>query len=83
MMPKRGCDVTTCEIARFFRLNNSGLCQVSISNLIYWVFLCMFIHTKVFGLDFSLLFLSFLGDIDDCAEKIGTFPRRPLSRHNR
>jgi len=28
MMPKRGCDVTTCEINRFFRLNNSGLCQV-------------------------------------------------------
>lgn len=28
MMPKRGCDVSTCEIARFYRLNNSGLCQV-------------------------------------------------------
>ncbi|KAJ8978344.1 hypothetical protein NQ317_002653 [Molorchus minor] len=28
MMPKRGCDVTTCEISRFYRLNNSGLCQV-------------------------------------------------------
>lgn len=28
MMPKRGCDVTTCEINRFYRLNNSGLCQV-------------------------------------------------------
>ena len=28
MMPKRGCDVTSCEITRFFRLNNSGLCQV-------------------------------------------------------
>lgn len=28
MMPKRGCDVTVCEIARFYRLNNSGLCQV-------------------------------------------------------
>lgn len=27
-MPKRGCDVSLCEIARFFRLNNSGLCQV-------------------------------------------------------
>lgn len=27
MMPKRGCDVNTCEIARFFRLNNNGLCQ--------------------------------------------------------
>ena len=27
-MPKRGCDVTSCEITRFFRLNNSGLCQV-------------------------------------------------------
>lgn len=26
-MPKRGCDVSTCEIARFYRLNNSGLCQ--------------------------------------------------------
>ncbi|XP_065207890.1 coronin-1C-A [Planococcus citri] len=28
MMPKRGCDVNSCEIDRFFRLNNSGLCQV-------------------------------------------------------
>lgn len=27
-MPKRGCDVATCEIAKFYRLNNSGLCQV-------------------------------------------------------
>lgn len=27
-MPKRGCDVSTCEISRFYRLNNSGLCQV-------------------------------------------------------
>lgn len=27
LMPKRGCDVSTCEIARFYRLNNSGLCQ--------------------------------------------------------
>lgn len=28
LMPKRGCDVSTCEIDRFYRLNNSGLCQV-------------------------------------------------------
>lgn len=28
LMPKRGCDVSTCEISRFYRLNNSGLCQV-------------------------------------------------------
>ena len=28
MMPKRGCDVSVCEIARFFRLNNNGFCQV-------------------------------------------------------
>ncbi|KAG4078738.1 hypothetical protein HA402_015328 [Bradysia odoriphaga] len=27
MMPKRGCDVNTCEIAKFYRLNNNGLCQ--------------------------------------------------------
>ncbi|CRK97777.1 CLUMA_CG011156, isoform A [Clunio marinus] len=27
LMPKRGCDVSSCEIARFYRLNNSGLCQ--------------------------------------------------------
>ncbi|CAH1393766.1 unnamed protein product [Nezara viridula] len=27
-MPKRGCDVSSCEISRFYRLNNSGLCQV-------------------------------------------------------
>lgn len=27
LMPKRGCDVSTCEIARFYRLNNNGLCQ--------------------------------------------------------
>jgi coronin-1B/1C/6 len=31
LMPKRGCDVSTCEIARFYRLNNSGLCQVIIA----------------------------------------------------
>ena len=29
MMPKRGCDVTVCEITRFYRLNNNGFCQVS------------------------------------------------------
>lgn len=28
MMPKRGCDVNTCEITKFYRLNNNGLCQV-------------------------------------------------------
>ena len=28
MMSKRGCDVSTCEITRFFRLNNNGFCQV-------------------------------------------------------
>jgi coronin-1B/1C/6 len=28
MMPKRGCDVSQCEITRFFRLNNNGHCQV-------------------------------------------------------
>lgn len=28
MMPKRGCDVNSCEIAKFYRLNNNGLCQV-------------------------------------------------------
>lgn len=28
MMPKRGCDVSSCEIAKFYRLNNNGLCQV-------------------------------------------------------
>ena len=28
MMPKRGCDVSTCEISRFYRLNNNGFCQV-------------------------------------------------------
>lgn len=27
MMPKRGCDVSICEISKFYRLNNSGLCQ--------------------------------------------------------
>lgn len=27
-MPKRGCDVTTCEVAKFYRMNNNGLCQV-------------------------------------------------------
>lgn len=36
MMPKRGCDVTTCEISKFYRLNNSGLCQVIVANLIYF-----------------------------------------------
>ncbi|XP_013777943.1 coronin-1C-like [Limulus polyphemus] len=28
MMPKRGCDLTRCEIARFFRLHSSGFCEV-------------------------------------------------------
>ncbi|EDW45609.1 coronin-1C-A isoform X2 [Drosophila sechellia] len=28
LMPKRGCDVTTCEVAKFYRMNNNGLCQV-------------------------------------------------------
>ncbi|XP_057369457.1 coronin-1C-A-like [Daphnia carinata] len=28
MMPKRGCDIHSCEITRFYRLNSSGLCQV-------------------------------------------------------
>lgn len=28
MMPKRGCDVNTCEIAKFYRLSNNGFCQV-------------------------------------------------------
>lgn len=28
MMPKRGSDVSICEISKFYRLNNSGLCQV-------------------------------------------------------
>jgi len=27
-MPKRGCDVSTCEISRFYRLNNNGFAQV-------------------------------------------------------
>jgi len=27
-MPKRGCDTQTCEISRFYRLNNNGFCQV-------------------------------------------------------
>lgn len=27
-MPKRGVDVSTCEISRFYRLNNNGFCQV-------------------------------------------------------
>lgn len=28
MMTKRGCDVSTCEITRFYRINNNGFCQV-------------------------------------------------------
>lgn len=28
MMPKRGCDVRNCEIARFFKLHSRGLCEV-------------------------------------------------------
>lgn len=27
-MPKRGCDVVGCEIARFFKLHTKGLCEV-------------------------------------------------------
>jgi len=28
MISKRGCDVSTCEITRFYRINNNGFCQV-------------------------------------------------------
>ncbi|XP_055689306.1 coronin-6 isoform X1 [Lutzomyia longipalpis] len=28
MMPKRGCDVNINEIAKFYRLNNNGYCQI-------------------------------------------------------
>ncbi|GIY34936.1 coronin-1C-A [Caerostris extrusa] len=28
MMPKRGCDVRNCEIARFYKLHSRGLCEV-------------------------------------------------------
>lgn len=28
MMPKRGCDVNQCEIARFYRLHTKGYCEV-------------------------------------------------------
>jgi len=28
MMTKRGIDVSTCEITRFYRINNNGFCQV-------------------------------------------------------
>lgn len=27
-MPKRGCDVSNCEIARFYKLHTKGLCEV-------------------------------------------------------
>lgn len=27
-MPKRGCDVLSCEIARFYKLHSKGLCEV-------------------------------------------------------
>ncbi|XP_041447608.1 coronin-1B-like [Drosophila obscura] len=28
MMPKRGCDITACEVAKFYRLQSNGHCQV-------------------------------------------------------
>ena len=28
LMPKRGCDVLSCEIARFYKLHTKGLCEV-------------------------------------------------------
>ncbi|XP_033244584.1 coronin-6-like [Drosophila miranda] len=28
MMPKRGCDIIACEVARFYRLSSNGQCQV-------------------------------------------------------
>lgn len=28
VMPKRGVDVNSCEITRFYRLNNNGFCQI-------------------------------------------------------
>lgn len=27
-MPKRGCDVNICEIARFYKLHQRGLCEI-------------------------------------------------------
>lgn len=45
MMPKRGIDVSICEISKFYRLNNSGLCQVismtvprKVNNYQYYLF---------------------------------------------
>ncbi|XP_034661537.1 coronin-6-like [Drosophila subobscura] len=28
MMPKRGCDIAACEVAKFYRLQSNGQCQV-------------------------------------------------------
>ena len=28
MLPKRGCDASICETAKFYRINNKGFCQV-------------------------------------------------------
>lgn len=48
MMPKRGCDVSICEISKFYRLNNSGLCQV----------ISMTVPRKVRHLSFDHLFFT-------------------------
>lgn len=49
MMPKRGCDVSICEISKFYRLNNSGLCQV----------ISMTVPRKVFILFYMIYFFIF------------------------
>ena len=57
MMPKRGCDVATCEIAKFYRLNNSGLCQVGLRVFLNDVFLTVCISLGTFYL---VLFLALI-----------------------
>lgn len=66
MMPKRGCDVTSCEISRFYRLNNSGLCQVM-----------YFFHPKECRYCTDIV----VGNHHDRTEEIGTVSRGLVSGH--
>ena len=70
MLCKRGCDVTTCEISRFYRLNNNGFCQVFSTT--YKNFTKPFVKP---------LLLVILGYSICCSSQVGTLSRGSLPRH--
>lgn len=88
MLCKRGCDVSTCEISRFYRLNNNGFCQVREGKI--WmgydlryennpkILYKIEINSDRCKWTFKLIIS---GHSLHCSPKIWTVPRRPLSRH--